>query len=157
MPTSRKKKAATPPGPSPVPAGAAPHAASRAIDNLERAGDRLKVYSLHNLLTNKRSPETRDMAKLGDVLLPWFEKSVARPANQLKGVFELWQQHVPPALRERCRLLSLVRGTLGVALDSTTVRAEFDAQLRGGLLRTLQIESRGAIYKIKTSVQPLIP
>ena len=148
MPTPRKKKAATPPGPSPRPAGAAPHAASHAIDNLEHAGDRLKVYSLHNLLTNKRNRDTRDAARLGDVLLPWFEKSVARPATKLDGITEAWQRLVPAPLADHSRLVGLHKGPLTVALNSAPLRAQLDALLRAGLLRQLQTDSRGVIFRI---------
>jgi hypothetical protein len=117
-------------------------------------GERLKVFSLHELLTNKRSKETRDVARLGDVLLPWFEKAVAKPAEKLDGIAELWVAHVPPNVANRCRLVGLHRGTLTVALDSAPVRAELDAQLRGGLLRTLQEGSRGALFRVKTCVEP---
>ncbi|HVX83587.1 MAG TPA: DciA family protein [Phycisphaerae bacterium] len=137
------------------PAGDAGAPAEGGISNLEMAGDRLKIYSLQNLLTNKRSPETRDVARLGDVLLPWFEKAVSKPGEKLEGVLELWQRLVPGALLGRSRLLGLHRGTLNVALDSATVRAEVDGLLRGGLLRELQKESRGVVYRVKTSVQGL--
>jgi hypothetical protein len=120
--------------------------------NLEMDGDHLKVYSLHTLLTNKKRADTRDAARLGDVLLPWFEKTVAKPAEKLLGISELWQSLVPPKILACSRLLGFHRGTLSVALDSATVRAELDAALRAGLLRTLQTESRGALYRVKTSV-----
>ena len=92
-------------------------------------GDQLKVFTLHTLLTNKKRKETRDAARLGDVLLPWFEKTVAKPAAKLEGIAEVWQSHVPDRVVSRSRLLGFHRGTLLVALDSTTVRAELDAQL----------------------------
>ena len=122
------------------------------LTNLEMDGDRLKVFSLHTLLTNKRNPETRAAARLGDVLLPWYENAVAKPAAKLEGIVELWQEHVPPAIASRSRLAGFHRGTLTVALDSTTLRAELDAQLRGGLLRTLQTASRGTLFRVKTCV-----
>jgi hypothetical protein len=120
-------------------------------------GDRLKVFSLQTLLTNKRNRETRDAARLGDVLLPWYEKTVAKPAEKLSGISELWEAHVPANLLSRTRLAGFHRGTLTVAVDSATVRAEIDAQLRGGLLRTLQTESRGAVYRVKTQIEPPAP
>ena len=121
--------------------------------NLEMEGDRLKVFSLEKLLTNKRNPDTRAAARLGDVLIPWYEKTVAKPAAKLDGIVELWQQHVPERIVSHCRLVGFVKGTLTVTLDSSTVRSELDAQLRGGLLRILQTASRGTLFRIKTSVQ----
>jgi hypothetical protein len=117
-------------------------------------GDRLKVFSLQTLLTNKRNRETRDVARLGDVLLPWFEKTVAKPAEKLSGISELWEAHVPGPILSRTRLVGFHRGTLTVAVDSAPVRAELDAQLRGGLLRKLQAESRGTLYRVKTQIEP---
>jgi hypothetical protein len=120
-------------------------------------GDRQKLISLRTLLTNKKRRETRDAAKLGDVLIPWFERAVAKPAAKLEGVAELWQEHVPANILRRCRLVGFNKGTLSVALDSATVRSELDAKLRGGLLRTLQRESKGALFRVKTSVEGQMP
>jgi hypothetical protein len=121
--------------------------------NLEMTGDRLKVFSLHTLLTNKKNPETRATARLGDVLLPWYESAVAKPAAKLEGIVELWQEHVPAAIAARTRLVGFQKGTLTVAVESTTMRAELDAKLRGGLLKALQAASKNTLYRIKTSVQ----
>ena len=131
--------------------------ADTAIVNLEMKGDRLKVFSLHTLLTNKKRRETREVAKLGDVLIPWFEKMVSKPAEKLEGIAELWQALVPANLVSRSRLVGFQRGVLMVALDSATVRAELDAQLRGGLLQKLQTESRGALFRVKMSVEYVRP
>jgi hypothetical protein len=120
-------------------------------------GDRQKLISLRTLLTNKKRPETRDAAKLGDVLIPWFEKTIAKPAAKLEGIADLWQEHVSANILRRCRLIGFNRGILTVALDSATVRAELDAKLRGGLLRTLQTESKGALFKVKTCVEGQMP
>jgi hypothetical protein len=119
----------------------------------EKGKDRRELISLRTLLTNKKNPSTRDAARLGDVLLPWFEKTIAKPAAQLEGISELWQKHVPANILQRCRLTGFQRGTLSVALDSSTVRAELDVKLRAGLLRTLQTESKGALFRVKTSVE----
>jgi hypothetical protein len=136
-------------------AAADPPISSDRSDNLEIRGDRLKVYSLQTLLTNKRNKETRDTARLGEVLLPWFEKVVEKPAEKLDGVLELWLSLVPTNLKERARLIGFAKGTLSVALDSATMRAELDVKLRQGLLRQLQTASKGAIFRVKTAVQPL--
>lgn len=119
----------------------------------DRQKDRQKLISLHTLLTNKKNPATRDAARLGDVLLPWFEKTIAKPAARLEGISELWQNHVPADIVRRSRLKGFHRGTLSVTLDSATVRAELEAQLRAGLLRTLQVGSKGTLFRVRTSVE----
>jgi hypothetical protein len=116
-------------------------------------GDRLKIFSLQTLLTNKRSKETRDTARLGDVLLPWFDKMVAKPAEKLEDILDLWLNLLPVTLHKHTRLTGFSRGTLTVAAGSATTRAELDAKLRAGLLKELQTASRGSIYRIKTCVQ----
>jgi len=121
--------------------------------NLELIGESLDVVSLRKLLTNKRDVRTRDAARLGEVLLPWYEKAVAKPAAKLEGVAEAWQEHVPANIVKRSRLIGFERGTLKVSLESTTVRAELDAKLRGGLLRTLQAATKNAVFRVKTMVQ----
>ena len=40
-----------------------------------------------------------------------------------------------------------------MALDSSTVRAELETRLRSGLLRVLQTESKGALFRVKTFVE----
>jgi hypothetical protein len=120
--------------------------------NLELIGERLEIVSLRTLLTNKRNTRTRDAAKLGDVLLPWYEKTVARPAARIGGISEIWQEHVPVQIVNRSRLVAFERGTLKVAVDSTTARSELDARLRAGLLRTLQVATKHAIHRIKIEV-----
>jgi hypothetical protein len=121
--------------------------------NLEMEGDRLKIFSLQTLLTNKRSKETRDTAKLGDVLLPWFDKMVTKPAEKTDEILDLWLSLLPANLKEHTRLVGFSKGTLTVAAGSSTTRAELDARLRAGLLKELQTGSRGSIYRIKTCVQ----
>ena len=94
------------------------------VANVEPVGERQKLISLRMLLTNKKRPETRDAARLGDVLLPWFEKSVLKATAKLEVVADLWQQHVPPNILRHSRLISFSRGVLTVALDSAPVRTE---------------------------------
>lgn len=122
------------------------------LANLEPVAERRKLISLHTLLTSKKRPETRDAARLGDVLLPWFEQTVAKPSARMEVVAELWQQHVPANILSHCRLTGFLRGVLTVTLDSTTVRTELETRLRSGLLRVLQIQSRGALFRVKTRI-----
>ena len=128
-----------------------PKSPRSAVANIEPIST--QVYSLQQLLTNKADPRTRDAAKLGDVLLPWYEKMVARPAEKLDGVTELWQALVPERLLKRTRLLSLLKGTLSVGVDSAPLRADLTTLLRSGLLTQLQTASRGTVYRVKTCVQ----
>ena len=147
MPTRRKRL------PQSESAGDKTQGGRSSVANVEPVANATEVYSLQRLLTNKANPRTRDAARLGEVLLPWFEKVVAKPAEKLAGVVELWQALVPERLAKRSRLLALSRGTLSVAVDSASLLAELDGQLRGGVLRQLQAGSHGSVYRVKTCVQ----
>jgi len=120
--------------------------------NLETVGDKLKVYSLQDLLHNKRAFRTRAPEKLAAVLEPWYEKAIAKPASKLGGISDLWLELVPAAILEHSRLAGFHRGTLQVTLSSAPVRAELEALLRRGLLAQLQAASRGAVFRVKTAV-----
>lgn len=141
MPTKPRKS-------TPTPRPAKPAAAV----NVAMVGDKVKVYSLQSLLTNKRNFKKREPSRLHEVLEPWFEKHVAKPGQKLAGVYDLWLQLLPPSIVENSRLITLTRGTLNVALPNAPARAQLDALLRQGLEQKLQLNSKGAIYRVKTSV-----
>ena len=121
-------------------------------NNLEAAGDKLKVYSLENLLKAKRTFRRIEPARLSDVLVPWFEKNVARPGARLEGIVDIWMAHVPEPIARHSRLVSLQRGILTVSVTHAPVRAQLEALLRQSLLRQLQAESKGAVLRVKSYV-----
>jgi len=125
------------------------------IVNLEMIGDKVKVYSLQNLLRAKRSFKRVDPPLLGDILQPWFDSQIAKPGNQLQGITDLWLAQLPPGLADRTRLAGLSRGTLLVQVASSPVRSEIDSLLRQGLLQRLQTLSKGTVYRIKTIVSTI--
>lgn len=127
------------------------------IQNLEPLTTKNQLLSLQQLLTNKSNPRTRDAARLGDVLLPWFETVITKPAAKLDGLTDLLHSSIPANLLQHARILNLAKGTLSIALDSAPVRAQLDSLLRSGLLRKLQTASHGAIFRIKTSVDGTAP
>lgn len=141
MPTPRKKSIAKKPQ-------------REVAGNLDMDGDKLKIYSLANILQHKadHNPKSRKVSTLGEVLTPWFEKNVEKPAEKLGACVDVWIAHVPAKLAGGTRLVTFHRGTLTVAAESAIIRAELDAALRKGLLATLQTSSKGTIYRVKTCV-----
>ena len=122
------------------------------IVNLEMIGDKVKVYSLQNLLRAKRSFKRVDPPSLGEVLQPWFDRQIQKPGEKLEGIMELWLKLLPAPLADRTKLAGLNRGTLLVHVASSPVRSELDSLLRQGLLHQLQTLTKGAVFKVKTSV-----
>ncbi len=112
-----------------------------------------QLYMLQQLLTHKRNTKkSTRLAGLGDILVPWFDKTIDKPNQKLEGLGEIWDQLIPPPIAQHARLIGFHRGTLTVGLTNATVRNEFEYLLRQGLLRKLQTASKGAIFKIKTSI-----
>jgi hypothetical protein len=126
--------------------------------NLEMQGDRLKVYSLAELVKHKQTRPKRPIMTLGDVLVPWFQKTIEKPSEKLALCSQLWLALVPKPLAANTRLVGFSRGTLTVAVDNAIARAELDGTLRRGLLQQLQTQSKGTIYRVRTCVStPSIP
>jgi hypothetical protein len=85
-----------------------------------------------------------------------FEKQVARPFRQLEGVAVIWEQLVPQAIREHCRLESLQRGVLRVAVDDSACLYELDGLLRSGLQQQIIRGVKGkAIRRIQLKQAPI--
>jgi hypothetical protein len=121
--------------------------------NLETQDGKLKIYSLAGLLKHKQTHRHhRKMATLSEVIGPWFEKTVEKPAEKLGPCVDVWLAHVPAKLATKTRIAGFYRGTLTISAESAIVRAELDAALRKGLLQTLQTASKGIIYRVKTAV-----
>ncbi len=82
-----------------------------------------------------------------------FKHEVARPFKQLEGLCEAWAQLVPADLHARCRLESLQRGVLTVAVDSSATHYRLDALIRDGLAVKLAEACRGkALRRVKVRV-----
>lgn len=124
-----------------------------AAGNLETRDGKLKIYSLQGLLKHKQTHRHhRKTATLSEVLVQWFEKTVEKPAEKLGPCVDVWLAHVPAKLAGSTRIAGFHRGTLTISAESAIVKAELDAALRKGLLQTLQSSSKGAIYRVKTTV-----
>jgi hypothetical protein len=122
------------------------------VVNVETIGKKIKVYSLENLLANKRNFKIREPAKLVDVLQPWYEKTIEKPGKKIGHLDELWLQLIPAAIAQHSKILSYSRSTLTVSVPSAPLRAQLETLLRQGTLKQLQALSKGSIFRVKTIV-----
>lgn len=76
-----------------------------------------------------------------------FNRQIKRPYRQLGGVAEIWQRLVPAELAAHTRLVSLARGTLTIAVNSSARLYTLDAMLRRGLESELISTCRGAAVR----------
>jgi len=120
---------------------------------VEVKGQSHQLYVLQKLLTTKRGQaRPAKLSGLGDILVPWYQKTIAKPGAKLGGITEIWEQMVPKHIADHARLIAFQRGTLSVALENATVRNELEYILRQGLLRQMQTLTKGAVFRIKTSI-----
>jgi len=88
-------------------------------------------------------------------LKPFFRKEVENPHKQLTAMIELWVRSVPQGLADQCRLESLSRGVLRVAVTSSVWHYELDRLLRSGLHEHLIRKHRGpAFHRVQIRVDP---
>ena len=122
----------------------------------EMRGDQLKVFTLHTLLTNKKRKETSRRRPPGGCPSSLVRKNRCQARRQARRHRRTLAKPRPRTAWSAARVCwASTVARLLVALDSTTVRAELDAQLRGGLLQKLQTESRGALFRVKTTVEAI--
>jgi hypothetical protein len=62
-----------------------------------------------------------------------FKQEIERPYKQVSAIVDTWAQLVPAELAEHCRLQSLRRSVLRVAVDSSEHLYQLDRLLRQGL------------------------
>jgi hypothetical protein len=101
---------------------------------------RVQQQRLERLRGYRNRPE-RDLS-LG-FLSERFKREVAGPFKQLEGLIEPWRQTAPAEMIEHCRLESLRRGTLTIAVPDHSRMYELDVLMRNGLQKKL-IEAMGA-------------
>ncbi len=78
-----------------------------------------------------------------------FRQEIEGPYKQVSVIVAAWEEQVPPELSRHCRLESLRRGVLRVAVDSSEHLYELDRLLREGLEATLQRAHRGGLRRVQ--------
>jgi hypothetical protein len=82
-----------------------------------------------------------------------FKRDVEKPYKQLAQVAAVWSALVPAALAAHCRLVSLSRGVLRVAVEDSAHLYELDRLLRQGLERQVRTAAKGpAIHRVQLAV-----
>ena len=78
-----------------------------------------------------------------------FKQEIERPYTQVQSVVAVWQQFVPTELAAHCRLDSLRRGVLKVAVNSSEHLYELDRLLRDGLAEKITRAHGGELRRIQ--------
>jgi hypothetical protein len=87
-----------------------------------------------------------------------FKREVEKPHKQLAQIGSVWPTLVPPELAAHCRLTTLLRGVLRVAVEDSAHLYDLDRLLRQGLERQLRAAVKGpAIHRVQLFVAPAAP
>lgn len=81
---------------------------------------------------------------LGQEMIDFFKRSVAKRQTKLEKLAESWGQLVPQFLSEHCALESLTRGTLTVMVDSSSHLYELKQVLLAGIEQQLLLACKSA-------------
>ncbi len=81
---------------------------------------------------------------LGQEMIDFFKRSVAKRQTKLEKLAECWGQLVPQFLSEHCALESLTRGTLTVMVDSSSHLYELKQLLLAGIEQQLLLACKSA-------------
>lgn len=119
---------------------------------IEDAKLRAQVQSIQRQISFQKPADWNPPLPLATVLNDWYKKNVEKPGKILSGFTELWMQLVPSELCSQTRLVSVSRGVLHVLATNSVVAAELNIHLRQGLSDKLQNLSKGAIFRVKITV-----
>lgn len=82
-----------------------------------------------------------------------FKREVQKPYEQLGELADVWTELVPKELASHTRLMSLNRGVLRVAVDSSGRLYELDRLLRSGVFDQIVTRHKGkAIRRVELKV-----
>lgn len=104
------------------------------------ANDLMRLRSL-------RTKPPRDQTITAIVSRTATELSQAQ--RRMGELVTLWEQLVPADLARQTSLISMSRGVLHVAVDSSSVMFQLDRVLRGGVTDSLRNAYRGSLSRIK--------
>ncbi|HDZ21214.1 MAG TPA: DUF721 domain-containing protein [Phycisphaerae bacterium] len=88
-------------------------------------------------------------APLAQPLGNLMKHTLGKRARQLGKLSEVWDELIPPELRDHTALEGFYRGVLTVMVDSAAHRFNLQTLLTGGLLKEIRARCPEAINKIR--------
>jgi hypothetical protein len=93
--------------------------------------------------------DRRRIGSLGETVSRLMKKTLSKRVRQLGQIAEVWDDLIPPNLRDHTALDTFVRGTLTVMVDSASHRYQLQNQIRSGLQKSIQARCSATIQRIK--------
>ena len=78
-----------------------------------------------------------------------MRKGLRKGNAQSSSIVEAWDALVPNHIARQATIVSLQNGVLEVVTDGSAIAYQLNRLVRGGLLRELQLASKGTLRKIK--------
>ena len=78
-----------------------------------------------------------------------MRKGLRKGNRQSSSVVEAWDVLVPTHIARQATVVSIRNGVLEVVTDGSAIAYQLNRLVRGGLLRDLQLASKGTLRKIK--------
>ena len=89
--------------------------------------------------------DRRRIGSLGETVSRLMKKTLSKRVRQLGQIAEVWDDLIPPNLRDHTALDTFVRGTLTVMVDSASHRYQLQNQIRSGLKNSIQARCSATI------------
>jgi len=78
-----------------------------------------------------------------------MRKGLRKSSRQSTSVVEAWDVLVPSHIARQATIVSMRSGVLEVVTDGSAIAYQLNRLVRSGLLRDLQLASKGTLRKIK--------
>ena len=77
------------------------------------------------------------------------KRRLAKRVKMIGKISQIWDETVPESIREHTALVSFIRGTLTVAVDSAAHRYQLETLLRDGLFEIIRERFGGPLNRIR--------
>ena len=84
-----------------------------------------------------------------DLTIQAMRNGLRKSSRQSTSVVEAWDVLVPSHIARQATIISMRNGVLEVVTDGSAIAYQLNRLVRSGLLRDLQLASKGTLRKIK--------
>ena len=90
-----------------------------------------------------------DVPLLAGAIRFLVKRRLAKRVKMIGKISQIWDETVPGSIREHTALVSFIRGTLTVAVDSAAHRYQLETLLRDGLFEIIRERFGGPLNRIR--------
>ena len=125
---------------------------SSRINDLKHAKENADIACLSRQLRYARPTDSHPPKSIHDFLEPIIKQNLQHRSAILTQVGELLMRTLPKKIGSSIALGNFYHGTLHVYTTSAPAKSELDRMLRQGLDEQVQIATKGAVLKVRTTI-----